>query len=88
MKWDTLAKERGLETFNSKIIFNCLLLYRRTAEQLNNYFRTVLGFLKHHRATLKLKSFKWFQDRCKFVVIYLSVVVTQPSQSKMNIFPR
>ena len=56
MEWDTLAKERGLKTVASKIIFDYMLLYRRTSEQLLAYFRTVLDVLKHHRATIKLKK--------------------------------
>ena len=42
MEWDTLAKERGLKTVASKIIFDDMLLYRRTYEKLLDYFRTVL----------------------------------------------
>ena len=69
MKWYTPAKERDLKTFTSKIIVYDVLLYGITAEYILAYFRTVLDFLKHHRATLKLKKYKWFQDRCKFVGI-------------------
>ena len=64
IEWDTLAKERGLKNVASKIIVDDLSLYGRTAEQLLGYFRTVLDVLKPHRATLKLKMCKQFQDRC------------------------
>ena len=56
MEWETLAKERGLKNVASKIIVGDVLLYGYTAEQILAYFRTVLDFLKHHRATLKLKK--------------------------------
>ena len=55
MDWDTLAKERGLKIFASKIIVDDLLLCGSTAEQILAYFITVMDVLKHHRATLKLK---------------------------------
>ena len=86
MEWDTLSKERGLKNVASKIIVDDVLLYGRTAKHLLAYFRTVLYVLKHHRAILKLKKCKWFQDRCKFVGMYVESGVTQPSQSKMRIF--
>ena len=56
MEWGTLSKERGLKNFASKIIYDDMLFYGRTAEQLLDYFRTVLYVLKHHHATLKLKK--------------------------------
>ena len=61
MEWYTLAKQRGFKNVTSKIIVDDLLLYGRTAEQLPAYFRTVLDFLKHHSATLKLKSVNSFK---------------------------
>ena len=64
-----------------------MLLYGRTSEQLLDYFITVLDFLKHHRDTLKLKTCKWFQDRCDFVGMDMVVGVTQPPQSKNEAFP-
>ena len=72
--------------FASKIIVDCVLLYRRTAEQLLTYFRTVLDVLKHHRATLKVKKCKWFQDRCKFLGMDMAAGGTQPAQSKNEDF--
>ena len=56
IEWDTLAKERGLKNVASKIIADDVLLFGHTDEQLLAYFRTVLDILKHHHATLKLKS--------------------------------
>ena len=56
MEWDTLTKEHGLKFFASKIILDGVLLYGRTARQILAYFRTVVGVLKHHRTTLKLKK--------------------------------
>ena len=56
MEWDTLAKEHSLKNIASNIIVDDMLLYELTAEQLLDYFIAVLDVLKHHRATLKLKS--------------------------------
>ena len=64
MKWDTLDKQRGFKNLASKIIFDDVLLYGRTAEQILAYFRTFLEILKHHRAIIKPKKWKWFKDRC------------------------
>ena len=44
------------ENFASAIIVDGVTLYGSTSEQLVDYFRTVLDVLKHHHATLKLKS--------------------------------
>ena len=63
MKWDTLVKEHGLNVFASKIIVDDVLLYGRTSEQLLAYFRTVLDFIKHHHATLKLKKVQMFSGQ-------------------------
>ena len=87
MKWDTLVKERGLNFFASKIIVDDVLLYGRTSEQLLAYFRTVLDFIKHHHATLKLKKCKCFQDRCKFLGMDVTASGTQPEQSKTRLLP-
>ena len=70
----------------SKVIVDDMLLYGITTRQLPSYFRTVLDVLKHHRATLKLKRCKWFQDRCKFVGMDMEAGVTQPAQSKNKAF--
>ena len=67
IEWYTLAKQRGLKNVAYKIIVDSILLYGRTAEQLLACFITVLDVLKNHRATLKLKVCKWFQDMCKFI---------------------
>ena len=53
----------------SKIIVDDVLLYGRTAEQLLDYFRTVLDVIKQHPATINSKKCTWFQDRCEFVGI-------------------
>ena len=66
MEWYTLAKECGLKNTASKIIVDGVLLYGRTARQIIAYFITVMDFLSHHRATLKLKRCKWFKYRCEF----------------------
>ena len=52
------SQRTWFENAASKIIVYGVLLYGRTAEQLLAYFRTVLGVLKHHCATLKLKKCK------------------------------
>ena len=52
MEWDTLAKYRVLKNVVSKIIADDVLLYGCTAK----HFITVLHVIKHHRATLKLKT--------------------------------
>ena len=85
-EWDTLAIERGLKNGASNVIVDDVLLYGRTDEQLLAYFRTVLDFLKHHHATLKLKKYKWFQDKYKFVGMYVAAVITQHTQSKNEDF--
>ena len=67
MEWDTLATERGLKNVSSKIIIGDVLLYGHIAEQILDYFRTVMDLLKHHHAKLKIKNWKWFQYMCEFV---------------------
>ena len=88
MGWDKLAKERGLKSFASKIIVDDVLLYGRTADMILDYFITVLYILKHHRATLKLKIFKWFQDRYEFVGMDVAEDGTEPTQSKNEAFAK
>ena len=46
----------------------------------------VLHVLKHHRATLKLKTCKWVQDSYKFVEMYVEAGETQYAQSKNEAF--
>ena len=82
LELDTISKEIGLKNFASKITVYDVLLYRRTAKQILRYFRTIQGVLKHHHATLKLKSCKWFQDICEFVGMDVATEVTQPLHSK------
>ena len=53
-----------------------------------DYFITVLYILKHHRATLKLKIFKWFQDRYEFVGMDVAEDGTEPTQSKNEAFAK
>ena len=43
-----------------KIIIDDIVLYGCTSNKLLAYFITVLDVLKHHRATLRLKNYKWF----------------------------
>ena len=86
MERDTLVKERGLKNVASKIIVDGVLLYGRIAEQLLSYFRKVLDVHTNHRARIKLKKCKWFQDRCKFVGMYVATGGTQPAQSKNEVF--
>ena len=88
MEWDTLAKEHGLTNVASQIIVDDVLLYGCTDENILVYFRTVLGFLKHHIPTLKLKKCKWFQYRYEFVVMDVAAGVTQPAQSKNEAFAK
>ena len=88
MEWCKLSKERGLKIFASKIIVDDVLLYGRTSENLLDYFRTVLDALKHHYTTLKIKRCKWFQYRCKFVMMNVEAGGTQPSQSKNEDFDK
>ena len=88
IEWDTLSKERGSKNVASEIIVDRLLLYGRSANQLLDYFITVLDFLKHHRATLKLKKCKWFQYRCEFVGMDMKAGGTQPAQSKNEAFDK
>ena len=75
-----------MENFASKIIVDDVLLYGRTADMILDYFITVLYILKHHRATLKLKIFKWFQDRYKFVGTDMVEGRTQPEYSQNEAF--
>ena len=51
----------SLKHFSSKLIVDDVLLYWHTAKQLLEYFRTVLGVLKQHQDTLKLKSGNGFR---------------------------
>ena len=88
MELDKLSKERVLKNIASKIIVGGVLLYGRTSEQILDYFRTVLDILKHHRATLKLKKLKWFQDRCEFVGVDVVAVGKKPEQSKNEAFTK
>ena len=88
IEWYKLSKERGLKNVSSKIIFNDVLLYGLTSSQLLAYFRTVLDFLRHHRALLKLKKCKWFQDRCDFVGMDVAAGGTQPEKSKNETFAK
>ena len=85
-EWDTLSKEHGLKIVASKIIFDDMLLYGRAAEKLLDYFITVLNILKHHRAILKLKRCKWFQDRFNFVGMDTAELVTKTVQYKREDF--
>ena len=66
-EWDTVVKERGLKNVASTIIVDDVLLYGRTDEHIQAYFGTVIDVLKHDHSTLKMKEYKYFQDKCKFV---------------------
>ena len=61
MEWDTQAKEYCLKNVSSNFIVDDVLLYGCTSRKLIDYFRTVLDVLKHHRATLNLKSSNGFR---------------------------
>ena len=63
-----------------------MFLYGRTDKQLIAYFRTVLDVLKQHRSKLKLKEYKWFQDRCEFLGMYVTAGGTQLTESKNEAF--
>ena len=82
MEWDTVAKEREFKFFAYKTIVDDVLLYGCTSRQLLDYFRTVVDVLKHHRATLKIKTWKWFQDRCEFLGMDMAAIGTQTARSK------
>ena len=84
MEWETLAKELGKKCC-IRIIVDDVLLYERTDEQLLDYFSTVLGVLKHHCNTLKLKNCKCFQDGCNFVGMDMEAGGTQPAQSQNKV---
>ena len=86
MKWYTLAKESGLKIDASKIIVDDVLLCGHTANHILAYFRTVVGVLKHHSATLKLKKCRTFQDRCEFVVMNVAAGGTKYVQSQPEVF--
>ena len=51
-----LRKVAQTEKCCIKIIVGDVLLYGITAEHLLAYFQTVIGVLKHHRATQKMKK--------------------------------
>ena len=86
IEWYKLSKKRSLENVSSQIIVDHVLLYVRTFSQLIAYFRTLLGVLKHHRATLKPKKCKWFQDKCDFIGMNVAAGGTQLAQSKNEAF--
>ena len=44
--------------------------------------------MKHHRATLKLKKCKLFQDRCEFVYINVASGGIQPANYKKEVFTK
>ena len=88
IEWYTLDKECVEKNVASKIIVDDVLLYGRTVDQILAYFRKVLYLLKHHRATLKPKNHKWFQDMCKFVDMDVVSVVKQSEQSKNEAFAK
>ena len=56
-----------MKSVAATIIADDVLLYGHTDKQLLYFFRTFPDVLKYHRATLKLKKCKWFQNRCKFL---------------------
>ena len=56
IKWTKLAKERGINGFERKVIVDNVLVYSHDPEPLLQYFRAVLNVLKHHQATIKLKK--------------------------------
>ena len=65
-----------------------MLLYGRIAKKILAYFRTVLDVLKHHRDTLKLNKYKWFQDGCEFAGMDAAARGTQPVHSKNEVFAK
>ena len=75
-----------VEKWGIKNIVDDVLLYGRKSWQLLAYLRTVLDVLKQHRTTLKLKRWKWFQDRCDFLGMDVETYGTQPAQSKNEAF--
>ena len=88
MEWYTPDKEHGLTNVTSKMVVDDVLLYGRTSMHFLDYLKTVMDFLKYHRATLKLKKCKWFQDRCEFVGMDIPEGGTQPVQSKNEAFAK
>ena len=72
----------------SKIIVDDVLLYGRTSDHLLVYFRTFMDVLKHHRATLELKTCKWFKDRCKCLGMDVTAGGTQHAKFKNEDFAK
>ena len=60
IKWTMLAKERVIEGCGKKFIVDDMLVHVCDAEPLLKYSRAILGFLKHHQATINMKNCKWF----------------------------
>ena len=60
---------KGVQSEKHHIKNNCLWYFTLwiTSEQILEYFRKVLDILKHHRYTINLKRYKWFQHGCNFV---------------------
>ena len=81
-----IIKGAWYEKLSIKIIVDNVLLYGYTSDHVYEYFRTVLGVLKHHRATINLNNWKWFQETCEFVGMDVAAVVTQPVYSKNDTF--
>ena len=65
-KWVILSKEGVLAIFGSKRIVYDILLHVSCADKFLTSFCTVLGVLKHHRATIKLK----IQCFCKKMIFW------------------
>ena len=61
-------------------------VHGRDAEPLLQYSRAILGFLKHHRATINLKKCKWFHKNCEFVGVDIGAHRNSPARSKYAAF--
>ena len=63
-----------------------MLVHGRESEPLLQYSRAILGFLKHHQATINMNNCKWFHNHCEFVGVDVGDHDNSLSKSKYATF--
>ena len=88
-KWKVyVSKWAQAEKCHIKIIIDGVLLHGFTVDRTLEYFKTVPYVLKHHHTTLNLNIYKLFQDKCKFLWMYIALGGTQPAYIQNDDFSR